>query len=55
MKVNVTSQNNSNISTNLYENIKSLKEKIPIGKSFDLITREIQIGSHMGYYVLING
>ncbi len=43
------------ISTNLSENIMLLKEKIPIGKSFDLITREIQIGSHMGYYVLING
>lgn len=46
---------NSIVSANLYENIKLLKEKIPIGKSFDLITREIQIGSHMGYYILING
>ncbi|MBR5297525.1 MAG: spore germination protein, partial [Parabacteroides sp.] len=43
------------VSPVLSENIKVLKEKLPIGKSFDLITREIQIGSHMGYYVLING
>ena len=43
------------ISKNIYENIEQLKREIPLGKSFDLIGREIQVGAHMGYYVLING
>ena len=46
---------NTNISDKLYDNINQFKKRIPIGKSFDLIAREIRVGSHMGYYVLING
>ena len=43
------------ISTNITENIDQLKTKIPIGQSFDVVAREISVGSHKGYYVLING
>lgn len=43
------------ISTKLDQNIQELKNRLPIDKSFDLIAREITIGAHRGYYVLING
>lgn len=43
------------ISTNIDENIDYIKRKIPIGQSFDVVAREINVGSHLGYYILING
>lgn len=43
------------VTGNLQENIAVLKQRIPIGTSFDLIAREITIGSHKGYYVVVNG
>ncbi len=55
MENETTANFNTIISKNLHENINQLKKRIPIGKSFDLIAREIKVGSHMGYYVLING
>ena len=43
------------ISANINENIDYIKRKIPIGQSFDVVAREINVGSHLGYYILING
>ncbi len=43
------------LSANLSTNIIRLKKELPIGKSFDIIARNITIGGHAGYYVMING
>lgn len=43
------------LSASLEENIGKLKKRLPIDQSFDLVAREITIGAHKGYYVLING
>lgn len=43
------------VSKNLDENIQEFKKRLPIEKSFDLIAREITIGAHKAYYILING
>ena len=43
------------LSSNLTDNISWLKNIIPIDKSFDIITREISLGSVPCYFVAING
>ncbi len=43
------------ISNELEKNIREFKNRLPIEKSFDLIAREITIGAHKAYYILING
>lgn len=43
------------LSHNLDENIKILKELLPIGTSFDLITRELYLGKTKSYFIGING
>lgn len=43
------------ISTDLTENIELLKKEIPIGKSFDLITRDLIIGGRQAYFLGVNG
>ena len=41
--------------SNLKENIKLFQELLPIGKSFDIITRDITLGSTSCYFLAING
>ena len=55
MKTHASDSTTFTISKNLYRNIELLKKELPLDKSFDIITREICIGSHQGYYLLING
>lgn len=43
------------LSKNIDENIAILKEKFPIGKSFDFIGREWMIGNRRAYMVMIDG
>lgn len=43
------------LSTNLQENKKLLKQLLPIGTSFDFITKDIIIGNKSAYWVGING
>lgn len=43
------------LSENLQENIKMLKNILPIDKSFDMIGREIKIGDKTGYLLFIDG
>ncbi|MCM1325761.1 MAG: spore germination protein [Bacteroidales bacterium] len=40
---------------NLSENIATLKELLPIGESFDLVTRELYLGKTPAYFLCING
>lgn len=44
-----------NISNSLTENIKTAKELLPIGTSFDFITRNLQIQDTGVYFIGING
>lgn len=43
------------LSANLSENIREAKKLLPIGKSFDLITRDLQFGDTPGYLICVNG
>lgn len=43
------------LSTNLQQNITTLKEMLPIGTSFDFITRDLVLGERSAYWVGING
>ena len=43
------------LSTHLDENIHSLKKLLPIGKSFDLVTRDLYLGTTKGFFLCING
>lgn len=43
------------LSTSLEENITYAKALFPIGKSFDIITRELYLGETKGYWIGING
>lgn len=43
------------ISGNLNENIKKMKELLPIGKSYDLVTRNLQFAGRSAFFVCING
>ena len=55
MNQNETFTQQNTISNQLEKNIQEFKNRLPIGKSFDLIAREITIGAHKAYYLLING
>jgi len=44
-----------NISTSLSENIKKIKELLPIGKSFDIITRDFEIRGTKVFFIGLNG
>ena len=37
------------------QNIMMIQEALPVGKSFDIITREIYIGGTKAYFISING
>lgn len=43
------------LSSNIDENIQTAKELLPIGVSFDLITRDLLLGETRGYWIGING
>lgn len=43
------------LSANLQENIKYLKDTLPIPQSFDLITRELFLGDTAAYFIGVNG
>ncbi|MFA5528195.1 MAG: spore germination protein [Peptostreptococcales bacterium] len=43
------------ISDNLQDNIKIIKERLPLDKSFDVIGRELNFGCTQGYLVFIDG
>ena len=43
------------LSTNLSDNIAQLKKLLPIGKSFDIVTRELYLGNTKTYFLTING
>lgn len=43
------------LSSNLSKNKKLFQDLLPIGKSFDIITREITLGSTPCYFLAING
>ena len=43
------------LSTRLTDNITQLKKLLPIGKSFDIVARELYLGSTRAYFVTING
>lgn len=43
------------LSTSLNENITTLKSLLPVGKSFDLITRDLYLGEIRAYFLSING
>lgn len=43
------------LSSNIDENIQTAKELLPIGLSFDLITRDLLLGETRGYWIGING
>ena len=47
--------NTQALSTNLQENITSLKTFLPIGKSFDLMYRDLFLGDTPAYWLGING
>lgn len=44
-----------NLSTRLSENIDSLHKLLPIGTSFDLITRDLYLGDTQAYWIGVNG
>ncbi len=44
-----------NLSSSLTENIEYLKSILPIGKSFDLMTRELLLGTTKAYFLGVNG
>lgn len=43
------------LSTQLDENITLFKKLLPIGKSFDLVTRELYLGDTKAFFMTING
>ena len=43
------------LSSNLNQNVKLFQELLPIGKSFDIITREISLGSTPCFFIGMNG
>lgn len=43
------------LSASLAENIQTLKQLLPIGESFDLITRNLNLGKTKGYLLGVNG
>lgn len=43
------------LSTHLQDNILTVKQLLPIGESFDLITRDLYFGKTRGYFLGING
>ncbi len=43
------------LSKNLMENIEQIKKLLPVGTSFDLITRELFLGDAKSYFLGING
>ncbi len=43
------------LSTNLSDNITQLKKLLPIGKSFDIVARELYLGNTRAYFVTVNG
>ena len=43
------------LSSNLSKNKQLFQELLPIGKSFDIITRDITLGSTPCYFLAING
>ncbi len=43
------------LSTHLEENIAGLKKLLPIGKSFDLVTRNLSLGDTPAFFITING
>ncbi len=45
----------SKLSENLAENIDTLKKLLPIGTSFDLVTRDLYLGETKSYWLGING
>lgn len=47
--------NPQTLSTNLLENIAFLKQSLPIGKSFDLVYRDLFLGDTPAYWLGING
>ena len=44
-----------NISTNLTDNIKMMKELLPIGKSYDFVARDLEFAGRKAYFICING
>lgn len=43
------------LTTRLEENIAQFKKLLPIGKSFDLVTRNLYLGDTPAYFITING
>ncbi len=43
------------LTSNLDENIALFKQLLPIGKSFDLVARELYLGRTRAYFITING
>ena len=43
------------LSTHLEKNITLFKNLLPIGKSFDLVTRELYLGDTKAFFMTING
>lgn len=43
------------LSTRLSDNIAQLKKLLPIGKSFDLVTRDLYLGDTPAFFITING
>ena len=43
------------LSTNLSDNITQIKKLLPIGKSFDIVARELYLGHTKAYFVTVNG
>lgn len=44
-----------NMSSHLQENIRNLKELIPLDKSFDIISSQLKIGGNEAFFVGLNG
>lgn len=43
------------ISTNLTDNIRQIKQLLPVDKSFDIVGREIDVGESRGYLLFVDG
>lgn len=54
-KTNTSSGSFGKLSVRLEENIETAKAIFPIGKSFDLITRELYLGQTRAFFLGING
>ena len=46
---------NASLSTDLSENIQTLHRLLPIGESFDLVTRDLYLGYTRAYWIGVNG